>query len=77
MPQTEVGTYYKHLKQLASLVRRKENEYWLRLDPGTIIIFDNWRLMHGRASFQGKRVLKGCYFTRSDFMSRARSMGIV
>ena len=77
LPHTEVGTYYKHLQQLTALIKKKENEYWFRLNPGTILIFDNWRLMHGRAAFQGKRVLRGCYYTRSDFMSRLRHLGIV
>lgn len=76
IPQTEVGTFYKHLQLLVSLVRQKENIYKFNLRPGNVMIIDNWRLLHGRTSFVGKRVLRGCYFTRSDFFSRAKAHGI-
>lgn len=77
IPQSEVGTYYRHMKTMAKLMRRKENEYWFRLTPGTVLIIDNWRLLHGRAGYNGKRVLQGCYYNRSDFMSKARHHGII
>lgn len=77
VPQSKMDTYYKHLKTLASLVRSKENEHWLHLRPGTVMIIDNWRLIHGRASYQAHRVIHGCYYTRSDFMSKARCHGII
>ena len=35
IPQSEVGTFYRHTKTMAMLVRQKENEYWFRLSPGT------------------------------------------
>jgi len=76
LPQSEAGRYYRNLRALASLVRKKENEHRLSLRPGTVLIIDNWRLLHGRESYKGKRVLRGCYYTRSDFMSRARHFGI-
>jgi len=75
--QTDVEQYYRHLKSLASVVKRKENEYWFSLRPGTVLVFDNWRLLHGRAAYEGKRVINGYYFTRSDFMSRARHFKLV
>jgi len=77
IPQTDVERYYEHMKCLASIVRSEENEYWFRLTPGTVLVFDNWRLLHGRAGFNGKRVLNGCYFSRSEFMSRARHLKVV
>ncbi|KAI9553897.1 hypothetical protein GHT06_019167 [Daphnia sinensis] len=77
VPQSEVGTFYRHLRTMAKLVRQKENEYWFRLLPGTVMIIDNWRLLHGRNNYEGKRVLRGCYYSRSDFMSKARHYGII
>lgn len=77
VPQLEVGTCYRHLNTMATLVRKKENEYRFHLLPGTMMIIDNWRLLHGRGRYQGERVLKGCYYTRSDFMSKARHYGII
>ncbi|EFX75501.1 hypothetical protein DAPPUDRAFT_306710 [Daphnia pulex] len=77
IPQEEVGTHYRYLKTMATLVKKKENEYRFRLSPGTVMIIDNWRLLHGRESYQGERVLRGCYYSRSDFMSKARHYGII
>jgi len=77
IPQTQTEQYYRHLKALASIIRNEENEYWFRLTPGTVLIFDNWRLLHGRAGYEGRRVLNGCYFSRSEFMSRARHLKVV
>ncbi len=77
VPQSEVGTWYQHMRTMARLVRQEENEYRFRLSPGTVMIIDNWRLLHGRASYQGERVLRGCYYSRSDFMSKARHYGII
>lgn len=77
IPQAEAGHYYQHLKTLVELVRRKENEYWFRFTPGTVFLIDNWRMLHGRASYDGERVLRGCYYTRSDFLSRAQHFKVV
>lgn len=33
-------------------------------------VFDNWRVLHGRSSFNGKRRLCGAYVNRDDFISK-------
>lgn len=40
------------------------------LIPGRLVIFDNWRVLHGRSRFRGKRTLCGCYHGRQLFLSR-------
>ena len=42
------------------------------LEPGEMLIFDNWRVMHGRGEFIGKRKMCGCYINREDFESSCR-----
>jgi trimethyllysine dioxygenase len=76
LPQTEVEQYYHHLKSLTSIIRQKENEFVCRLSPGTVMIFDNFRLLHGRNAYQGTRIVTGCYISRSDYVSRAKTFGI-
>eukprot|EP01060_Flectonema_neradi_P026426 TRINITY_DN3539_c0_g1_i1.p1 TRINITY_DN3539_c0_g1~~TRINITY_DN3539_c0_g1_i1.p1 ORF type:complete len:379 (+),score=50.71 TRINITY_DN3539_c0_g1_i1:1270-2406(+) len=44
-----------------------------QLLPGTALIFDNWRLLHTRTGFTGKRTLVGCYLNMEDFHSRLRT----
>ena len=33
-------------------------------------VFDNWRVLHGRTAFTGKRRMSGAYINRDDFISR-------
>ncbi len=49
---------------------------WLKipLRPGMAMIFDNWRCLHGRMSYTGKRVFYGCYHNREDFESAVRTI---
>ena len=43
-----------------------------RLAPGRMLIFDNWRTLHGRKAYQGKRRLAGAYINKEDVESRLR-----
>jgi alpha-ketoglutarate-dependent taurine dioxygenase len=40
------------------------------LRPGEVLLVDNWRVLHGRAAYQGERRLCGAYLNREDFESR-------
>jgi len=46
------------------------------LAPGQMLIFDNWRILHGRAAFRGHRKMAGCYLNREDFESSLRRAGL-
>jgi len=45
--------------------------------PGRVLIFDNWRLLHGRTAFTGGRRFLGCYLNHEDLESRLRVAGLV
>lgn len=47
---------------------------WLKipLSPGKALIFDNWRNLHGRMGYVGKRVFYGCYISRAELESTLR-----
>lgn len=42
---------------------------WRKL---TFAVFDNWRVLHGRAAFTGKRRMCGGYINRDDWVSKFR-----
>jgi len=46
------------------------------LAPGQMLIFDNWRVLHGRAAFRGHRKMAGCYLNREDYESSLRCAGL-
>jgi trimethyllysine dioxygenase len=46
---------------------------WRRANPpGEAMLFDNWRVLHGRTAYTGHRHLCGGYVNREDYESRLR-----
>jgi alpha-ketoglutarate-dependent taurine dioxygenase len=53
-----------------------ESTWWTRkLEPGDALIFDNWRCLHGRMAYSGRRIFHGGYINHEDFESRLRTVG--
>jgi trimethyllysine dioxygenase len=73
-PSSTVLDFYKALSEWTRLLRSPKNELWLQLSPGTLVMFNNWRVLHGRSSFTGSRRLCGCYIGMDDFQSRLRTL---
>jgi alpha-ketoglutarate-dependent taurine dioxygenase len=69
-------TVYQHLRRLIETMRMPQHELWMPLRPGTVLIFNNQRVMHGRASFSIKsgRVLSGAYLAADTWTSRLRAV---
>ncbi|GAB6029753.1 hypothetical protein CHUAL_005468 [Chamberlinius hualienensis] len=76
-PQNEMKQFYHSIETWKSELTNEEHIHWLQLKPGSVLLTDNWRIFHGRSSFNGKRVLCGMYLTRSDFLSKARTLGLI
>ncbi|KAF1920919.1 hypothetical protein BDU57DRAFT_29479 [Ampelomyces quisqualis] len=70
LPIDQVETWYGAARKFDALVKRRANEYWEQLRPGRVLIFDNWRVLHGRSRFTGKRRICGGYINRDDWISR-------
>ncbi|EOA82518.1 uncharacterized protein SETTUDRAFT_180821 [Exserohilum turcica Et28A] len=70
LPVEHVEIWYDAARQFDSLLKKEENEYWEQLKPGRVLIFDNWRVLHGRSSFTGKRRICGAYLHRDDWISK-------
>ncbi|CAG8443337.1 13319_t:CDS:2 [Gigaspora rosea] len=68
----QVLEFYDALRKWNSLLKDKHNEYWFQLKPGRVVIFDNWRVLHGRDKFSGHRRLIGCYLNWDDYQSRLK-----
>lgn len=75
--KNQVDMFYKSLRALASAVYNPAGEWWFKLKPGTVAFVNNWRVMHGRSSFTGKRHLIGSYLSMADFLSRARVLRLI
>ncbi|WVQ75444.1 trimethyllysine dioxygenase [Cryptococcus sp. DSM 104548] len=66
----EVTEWYKAAKEYEALLKGEDAEYWVQLGPGTALVIDNWRVMHGRSEFTGARTMCGAYVGADDWLSR-------
>lgn len=64
--------FYEALRAFERLANDESMQWRQVLAPGEMIIFDNWRVLHGRAAFTGHRRMAGCYVNREDYESRLR-----
>jgi trimethyllysine dioxygenase len=67
-----MAAFYRALKLFNQLINDPSYEISMRLAPGTALLFDNWRTLHGRRAYQGYRRLCGAYLNREDFDSKLR-----
>jgi trimethyllysine dioxygenase len=72
LPPAEMGGFYDALRSFESLANDRRLQWRRVLQPGEAILFDNWRVLHGRASYTGLRHMAGAYVNREDFESRLR-----
>jgi trimethyllysine dioxygenase len=72
LPTPRMNAFYRALKLFNRLINDPANEITMRLAPGTALLFDNWRTLHGRRSYQGFRRLCGAYLNKEDFDSKLR-----
>lgn len=76
LPLHQVQPFYRALKAFTDIVNRPENVVTYKMMPGDVVIFDNWRLMHGRKNYVSRpdklRHLEGAYLDWDEVMSRLR-----
>ena len=68
--------FYEALSAFEELTNDPGFQHTFRLEPGRMLIFDNWRVLHARKAFTGRRRVVGCYLNREDFESRLRVAGV-
>lgn len=62
--------FLRGLAQFEKFVKMPQNQFRLKLPENTCVIFDNRRILHGRAAFSGERWLQGCYLDDDAVKSR-------
>lgn len=72
LPAAETAAFYSAIRSFYDIVQRPDMQLRFALTPGEALMFDNWRVLHGRSAFEGKRHVVGCYLNREDFESRLR-----
>ena len=75
LPAEQVIPFYRGYRCFMTLTRQASFQFYYRLEPGDLVVFDNRRVLHARNAFdlqQGERHLQGCYVDRDELMSRIR-----
>lgn len=72
LPDAEMTAFYEAIRAFDRLANDSVLQWRHVLEPGEMIIFDNWRVLHGRSEFSGYRKIAGCYLNREDFESALR-----
>lgn len=72
LPAARMNAFYRALKEFNRGINDPANEITMRLAPGSALLFDNWRLLHGRRAYRGYRRLCGAYLNKEDFESKLR-----
>ena len=77
VPSERMADTYRAVRAFGALLNSGRFELRARLQPGDVMCFDNYRILHGRTEFDpnsGPRHLQGCYVDRNDFLSRIRTL---
>ncbi|KAA0150583.1 hypothetical protein FNF27_02659 [Cafeteria roenbergensis] len=71
----DMRAFYRHWKRLLWATLAPELRLTMTLAPGTVLVFDNQRCLHGRTAFDAasSRVLSGSYGSREAFDARLRA----
>ena len=74
LPEAIMHDYYLAYRDLMQRMQSEQYAIKLKLQEGDMAVFDNRRVLHGRAAYSpnGKRHLRGCYVDRTEFKSRLR-----
>ena len=76
LPNNKINDFYTAIRAFDKLANAKEMQWRQILKPGQLLIFNNWRVLHGRSQFSGKRKMSGCYINKEDFESICRIKSI-
>lgn len=70
LPDEQMQQFYEALRRFESLANDPTLQWRHQLQLGEMLIFNNWRVLHGRTAFNGRRRMMGCYLNHEDFESR-------
>lgn len=70
LPPDEMERMYRGIRIVDGKFNEEANQWRYTLSAGEAIVFDNWRVLHGRTEYTGKRRMTGSYVNREDLESR-------
>ena len=74
LEETEMLAFYDALREFDTIANDPSMQWRHVLEPGEAMLFDNWRVLHGRFAYSGVRRMCGGYVNREDVESRLRQL---
>jgi alpha-ketoglutarate-dependent taurine dioxygenase len=76
-PEHAHSAFHKAAKAFQYILEHRNNVFQYKMKAGECVVFDNWRVLHGRNQFNtasGKRWLKGTYVADKVYTARFDDM---
>jgi gamma-butyrobetaine dioxygenase/trimethyllysine dioxygenase len=73
LPFDRMTAWYRAHDRFVRILRDPRHHFTFRIRPGDALLYDNWRMLHGRTAFAGPRWIRGVYF--DDARPRASERG--
>jgi trimethyllysine dioxygenase len=70
-----VEDWYNAIRIWHKFLTSSDSEYWVQLTPGTAVVINNHRVLHGRSAFDGKRRMCGAYIGMDEYRSKLAILG--
>ncbi len=74
LDEHDMVDFYDALRLFDEIANEPAMQWRHVLAPGEAMLFDNWRVLHGRAAYTGLRRMCGGYINREDIESRLRQL---
>ncbi|KAF8072187.1 mitochondrial protein [Lyophyllum atratum] len=65
-----VDEWYNAIRAWNKCLTSADSEFWVQLQPGTAVVMDNHRVLHGRSAFDGRRRMCGAYVGVDEYRSK-------
>ncbi|NKB65857.1 MAG: DUF971 domain-containing protein [Candidatus Latescibacteria bacterium] len=61
LPFDQMEQWYRAYQKFTRLIEQPEHQFNFALEPRDFILYDNYRMLHGRRAFSGPRWMRGIY----------------
>ena len=69
LPKADMQRMYRAITAIDRQFNDPVNQWRYALKAGEALVFDNWRVLHGRSAYTGQRRMAGAYVNREDVLS--------
>lgn len=74
LDEDDMVAFYDAIRLFDEIANEPSMQWRHVLRPGEALLFDNWRVLHGRGAYHGVRHMCGGYLNREDVESRLRQL---